>query len=204
MPIDTVVLDIGGVLIEWDPRHLYRTMFDDDEAMEHFLATVCTPAWNAELDRGRPFAEAVAELAAAHPEHAGAIAAYHERWDEMVPGALDESVAVFAELRERRVACYGLTNFSREKFDRVRRRYPLLEWFDGIVVSADERVVKPEPEIFTVLCERFGVVPRRSVFVDDNPDNTRAARALGFETVDFRSAGQLREALVAHGLLDER
>lgn len=202
MRVETVVFDIGGVLLEWDPRHLYRKIFDDPDEMEHFLATVCTPAWNAEQDRGRSFDEAVAELLPVHPTYAETITAYHERWDEMVPGVIEDSVALLAELRERGVPCYGLTNFSREKFDRVRSRFAFFAWFDGIVVSGDERVIKPDAAIFRRLCERFGVVPARALFVDDSPANARAAGALGFETVEFRSPAGLRDALVAHGLLD--
>lgn len=200
--VEAVVFDCGGVLVDWNPRHLYRKLFPGDEpAMERFLATVCTPEWNAEQDRGRPFAEGVARLVEEHPEHATLIRAYHERWDEMVPGAIDETVAVLAELRDAGIATYILSNWSAETFPRVAPRFGFLEWFDGIVLSGEEGVVKPDPAIFRVLCERYGLVPQASLFVDDSPGNVEAARSLGFPAHHFRRADALRRELADLGLL---
>jgi 2-haloacid dehalogenase len=199
---DAVVFDVGGVLIEWDPRHLYRKLFDGDHAaMERFLATVCTPAWNLEQDRGRPFAEAVAELSDRFPEHAALIAAYDERWDEMVPGPVHGGPEVLAELQAAGVACYGLTNFSTEKFRRARRRFPFLGSFDGVVVSGAEGVVKPEPAIFRCLARRYALDPARTLFVDDQPANVAAAENLGFRGHRFTTADRLRAELDALRLL---
>jgi 2-haloacid dehalogenase len=196
-----VVFDLGGVLIEWDPRHLYRKLLADEAAVEEFLATVCTPEWNAELDRGRPFAEGVAELVERHPEHAAAIAAYHERWPEMVAGDIPGTVEVLAELRAAGVPLYALTNWSAETFAITRGRFEFLEWFDGLLVSGEERVTKPDPAIFQLLLDRFGLDPTATVFVDDSAANVAAARRLGFDAIRFTGHEELRRELVARRLL---
>jgi 2-haloacid dehalogenase len=196
-----VVFDLGGVLIDWDPRHLYRKLLADEAAVEEFLATVCTPEWNAELDRGRPFAEGVAELVERHPEHAAAIAAYHERWPEMVAGDIPGTVEVLAELRAAGVPLYALTNWSAETFAITRGRFEFLEWFDGLLVSGEERVTKPDSAIFQLLLDRFGLDPTATVFVDDSEVNVAAARRLGFDAIGFTGHEELRRELVARRLL---
>jgi 2-haloacid dehalogenase len=196
-----VVFDLGGVLIDWDPRHLYRKLLADEAVVEEFLATVCTPEWNAELDRGRPFAEGVAELVERHPEHAAAIAAYHERWPEMVAGDIPGTVEVLAELRAAGVPLYALTNWSAETFAITRGRFEFLEWFDGLLVSGEERVTKPDPAIFQLLLDRFGLDPTATVFVDDSAANVAAARRLGFDAIRFTGHEELRRELVARRLL---
>lgn len=201
MATKAVVFDLGGVLIDWDPRYLYRKLLADEAAVEEFLATVCTPEWNAELDRGRPFAEGVAELVERHPEHAAAIAAYHERWPEMVAGDLPGTVEVLAELRAAGVPLYALTNWSAETFAITRGRFEFLEWFDGLLVSGEERVTKPDPAIFQLLLDRFGLDPTATVFVDDSEVNVAAARRLGFDAIGFTGHEELRRELVARRLL---
>ena len=201
MATKAVVFDLGGVLIDWDPRHLYRKLLADEAAVEEFLATVCTPEWNAELDRGRPFAEGVAELVERHPEHAAAIAAYHERWPEMVAGDIPGTVEVLAELRAAGVPLYALTNWSAETFPRARPLFPFLDWFEGIVVSGDERIKKPDPEIWRRLIERYAIDPTRSAYIDDMPHNTQVASELGFQAIRFEDPAQLRSRLVALGVL---
>jgi 2-haloacid dehalogenase len=196
-----VVFDLGGVLIDWDPRHLYRKLLADEAAVEEFLATVCTPEWNAELDRGRPFAEGVAELVERHPEHAANIAAYHERWPEMVAGDIPGTVEVLAELRAAGVPLYALTNWSGETFAITRGRFEFLEWFDGLLVSGEERVTKPDPAIFRLLLDRFGLDPAATVFVDDAEANVAAARRLGIDAIRFTGPDDLRRELVARRLL---
>ncbi|HXQ55737.1 MAG TPA: HAD family phosphatase [Actinomycetes bacterium] len=201
MATKAVVFDLGGVLIDWDPRHLYRKLLADEAAVEEFLATVCTPEWNAELDRGRPFAEGVAELVERHPEHAAAIAAYHERWPEMVAGDVPGTVEVLADLRAAGVPLYALTNWSAETFAITRGRFEFLEWFDGLLVSGEERVTKPDPAIFQLLLDRFGLDPTATVFVDDSEANVAAARRLGFDAIGFTGHEELRRELVARRLL---
>ena len=201
MPVKAVVFDLGGVLIDWDPRYLYRKLLADEAAVEEFLATVCTPEWNAELDRGRPFAEGVAELVERYPEHAAAIAAYHERWPEMVAGDIPGTVEVLAELRAAGMPLYALTNWSAETFAITRGRFEFLEWFDGLLVSGEERVTKPDPAIFQLLLDRFGLDPTATVFVDDSEANVAAARRLGFDAIRFTGHEELRRELVARRLL---
>jgi 2-haloacid dehalogenase len=200
-PTKAVVFDLGGVLIDWDPRYLYRKLLADEEAVEEFLATVCTPEWNAELDRGRPFAEGVAELVERHPAQAAAITAYHERWREMLGGEVPGAVAVLADLRAAGVPLYALTNWSAETFAITRGRFAFLEWFDGVVVSGQERVIKPDPRIFRLLADRFGLDPETTFYVDDSEANVAAARALGFDAVRFTGPERLRRDLEARRLL---
>ncbi|WP_434026079.1 HAD family hydrolase [[Pseudomonas] boreopolis] len=198
--IDTVVFDLGGVLIDWDPRHLYRQLFDDHDAMERFLADICSPQWNLQQDAGRPWREAVAELSARHPAHAALIAAYHARWPEMLAGEIPGSVAILHELRERGLRLYALTNWSHETFPVARERFPFLRWFEGILVSGEERLIKPDPAIFRLLLSRYGIAPQRAVFIDDAPHNVAGAAAEGLHAVRFRDAAQLRRDLAALGL----
>lgn len=199
--IRTVLFDLGGVLVDWNPRHLYRQVFADETAMEQFLATVCTQAWNEEQDAGRPFHDAVELLIARHPQHAAAIRAYDLRWDEMLQGAIAESVAILGELRARGVPLFALTNWSAEKFPLARARFAFLGWFDGILVSGEEKLKKPDPRIFQLAIQRFGLDPARTLYVDDAAKNIAAAARLRFKTHRFVEADGLRKRLVTGGLL---
>jgi len=199
---DVVIFDFGGVLVDWNPRYLYRKLFGDDEAgMERFLAEICTTEWNARQDAGRPWAEAVAELAAQHPAHAALIYAYHERWEEMLNGPIDGSVTILGELKQAGRPLYGLTNWSHETFPVARMRYPFFDQLDGIVVSGAERMIKPDPRLYARLLERYRIEPARAVFIDDNQHNVAAAVALGLGGIHFRSPAQLRVELTALGVL---
>jgi 2-haloacid dehalogenase len=198
--VTAVVFDLGNVLVRWDPRFLYRQLLDTDDAVEAFLAEVCTPEWNEAQDRGRPWADGIAEAVARHPEHEALIRAFYDRWDEMCPGLVEGTPEVLAELADARVPLYALSNWSLETFERVRHRFDFLERFDGLVISAAERLVKPEPAIFELLLERYGLVAERTVFIDDAPRNIEAAAALGFLTVPFTDAIRLRRDLEALGL----
>ena len=191
-----VVFDLGAVLIDWDPRHLYRTLFNGDEAaMERFLAAVCTPEWNARLDAGRPFAEAVEELAGRHPNRARLIHAYRERWGEMLGGVFEGTLAILRELRRAGVPVYALSNWSAEMFALTRRRFPFLDELEGIVISGDVGVSKPDPAIFRHFLDRFGLQADEIAFVDDSPANVAAARGLGIEAIRFEDAAQVRRDL---------
>jgi 2-haloacid dehalogenase len=196
-----VVFDLGGVLIDWDPRYLYRKLLADEAAVEEFLATVCTPEWNAEQDRGRQFAEGVAELVERYPVHAAAITAYHERWTEMLGGDIGGTVELLAELRAAGVPLYALTNWSAETFGIARERFEFLSWFDGVLVSGEERMIKPDPAIFRLLLDRFGLDPQATFYVDDSPANVAAASELGFDAVRFTGPERLRRDLEIRGLL---
>lgn len=203
-PLSAVVFDLGGVLIDWDPRHLYRSLFAGDEAaMESFLATVCTPEWNARQDAGRPWGEAVAALVEEFPAEREMIVAYHERWPEMLGGAIEGTVEILAELQARRVSLYALSNWSAETFPVARDRYPFLTWFDGLVISGEERLAKPDPRLFRILLARHRLDPRSTAYVDDSAANVTVAAGLGMAALLFRGPGILRADLARLGLLGE-
>jgi len=197
-----VVFDVGGVLLQWDPRHLYRKLFaGDDAAMEHFLGNVCTEEWNERQDAGRTFADAAAELLPAHADKAHLIHAFGRRFDEMIPGALEETVDILRELKRAGVPLYAVTNWSAETFPSAQNRFDFLAEFDGIVVSGEEGVIKPDPRIFRILLDRYDIPAHAAVFIDDNPANAEAATNLGIHGIHFRSPQQLRRELVELGLL---
>jgi 2-haloacid dehalogenase len=196
-----VIFDLGGVLIDWDPRHLYRKLFGDEAAMEAFLAGVCTSEWNERQDEGRPFAAGIAELIARHPEHREMIEAYHARWPEMLAGALDDTVAILAELNARGQPLYALSNWSAETFPHARERFDFLGWFRGTVISGEEGVRKPGSAIFHLLFQRYSIDPAEAVFIDDAQANVTAARSIGLEALRFTSAAALREDLAHLGVL---
>lgn len=198
--IDVVVFDLGGVLIDWNPRYLYRQLFDDAEAMERFLSEVCSPEWNERQDAGRPWREAVADLVAQHPDQAAMITAYHERWPEMLSGDITDSVEVLKELEALGLRLYALTNWSHETFPVARKLFSFLDWFDGIVVSGEEKLIKPDPAIFHRLLTRYDITPSRAVYIDDSPRNVAGAADVGLRALRFVDADRLREDLIALGL----
>lgn len=201
-PIDAVVFDLGGVLIDWDPRHLYRQLFDGDEAaMERFLAEICSPAWNAEQDAGRSWHDAVEMLAELHPAQRERIVAYDERWPEMLGGAIEGTVEILAELRAGGVRLAALSNWSAEKFPIARARFDFLGWFEAVVVSGEVGIAKPDPRIYRRLLERTGFVPAATLFVDDVPANIAVADGMGMLTHRFRDPATLRGALQQLALL---
>jgi 2-haloacid dehalogenase len=200
----TVIFDLGAVLIDWNPRYLYRSLIDDPDEMERFLAEVTTAAWNHEQDRGRRWDDAVAQLVDQHPAHAALIRAYHERWPEMLGEQIHDTVEILAELRAAGVSLYALTNWSAETWPIALERYPFLGWFRGIVVSGEVGAAKPERAAYDALTERYGVMPAESVFIDDQPRNVEAARNLGFGAIRFTDAPSLRAALVDLKLLPTR
>ena len=197
-----VVFDLGGVLIEWNPRNLYRKLFNGDvAAMEMFLTEICTPDWNERQDAGRPFKDAEDELILRHPDKARLIRAWCARFDEMIPGAIDGTVRVLEELKKRGVPLYALSNWSAETFPSQRKRFAFLQHFLGILVSGEEGVIKPDPRIFRLLLERYGLRAEDAVFIDDDPGNAHAARALGIHGIHFQSPDTLEKELGALGLL---
>ena len=181
--IDVVVFDLGGVLIDWNPRYLYRKLFDDDAAMERFLTDVCSPEWNERQDAGRPWRQAVAELTSRHPDQASMIIAYHQRWPEMLGSDIPETVELLKELKEQGLRLYALTNWSHETFPVARSRFAFLDWFEGIVVSGEERLIKPDPAIFHRLLTRYDIAPQRAVYIDDSPRNVSAAARVGLHAL---------------------
>ena len=196
-----MIFDLGRVLIDWDPRHLYRDLFSDDEAMETFLAEVTTPAWNEEQDAGRPWDEAIATLIERHPDQRELIEAYRRRWPEMLAGPIEDTVAVLEELRATRVRLFALSNWSAETFPVARGRFPFLDWFEGVVISGEVGVIKPDARIFRHLVARYAIDPGTAVFIDDSVANVEAAARLGFIALRFVDAPSLRRDLVRLGLL---
>ena len=199
-----IVYDLGGVLIDWNPRHLYRKLIEDEAAMEWFLAEVCHGAWNEEQDRGRTFAAGIEEAAARHPDRRALIEAYFARWGEMMAGEMDGAVAILEELRDAGHELRALTNWSAETFPFARERFAFIEWFESILVSAEVGLIKPDPAIFRLLLERIGRTPAECVYIDDSAKNVAGAAALGFDAIAFHDAAQLRDALVRRGLLAAR
>jgi 2-haloacid dehalogenase len=200
-PIQAVVFDIGGVLLDWSPRYLYRKLLPDEPAVSLFLDEVCTLEWHDAHDRGVPMERSCAQLAACHPEYADLIWAWGRRSEVMIGGVIPGTVEILRELKDRGVACYALTNMEAETYPLRRKRFEFLGWFDGTVVSAYEGIAKPDLEIFRRLLERFGLDPATTLFIDDSQRNLDAARTLGIQTLRFRSALELRRALSGAGLI---
>lgn len=201
MPIEAIVFDIGGVLLDWNPRHLYRKLFDDEQEMERFLDEVCTMEWHDAHDRGKPFSVSCAELAAVHPRYSEQIHAWGQRSEEMIGGPIPETVELMRELKDAGVPCYALTNMEAETFPQRVSRFEFFSWFDGVVVSGFEGVAKPDVEIFELLLARFELEPETTLFVDDSPPNIRAAASVGMQAHEFHSAADLRLMLEEAGAL---
>lgn len=189
------MFDIGGVLLDWDPRHLYRQLIADEDEMEAFLRDVCTLEWHAAHDRGVPFAQSCEALTAAHPEHAALIRAWGARSEEMIAGPIEATVKILDELLQRGLPCYALTNMERETYPLRLARYPFMRRFTGTVVSSHEGVAKPDLEIFRRLLSRFELDPGRTVMIDDSTSNIQAAVAAGLTAVHFTSPQALRTSL---------
>ncbi|WP_339544649.1 HAD family hydrolase [Pseudomonas sp. RA_35y_Pfl2_P32] len=199
--IDTVVFDLGNVLIRWNPRNLYRKLFSDDEqAMETFLSEVCNTDWNERQDAGRPWQEAIDEAIARHPAQEALIRAYRERWEEMLGGALEETVEILEELHAKHVRLLALTNWSAETFPIALERFAFLNKFEGILVSGAEGIIKPAPQIFQRLKTRYQFEGHHAVFIDDHAPNIEGARREGFNALLFSNAEQLRKDLTTLGL----
>jgi HAD superfamily hydrolase (TIGR01509 family) len=194
-----VVFDIGNVLLHWDPRLLYRKLFTDEAKMEWFLQEVCSPSFNLELDSGRPFSEAVSDLIRRFPDYAEEIRAYDHRWLETTQGLMTDSTEILQVLRRNGVRNYAITNFSAEKFSIVRAIYPILAAFDGIVISGEDCVVKPDPAIYQILLDRHGLAAADCLFIDDSAKNVAGARAVGMHAHLFETASGLRAELLRHG-----
>ena len=193
--IKNIIFDFGGVLLDWNPRYLYKSYFNNDEEMEHFLADICNGEWNIRQDAGRPFAEAVKELQAKFPEYAEAIQMYDDDWEKMLKCELPESIDLLKELKFMGYGIYGLTNWSAEKIGSAFANYSFFSLFDGIVVSGVEKVVKPDRKIYEILLERYSLKPGECVFIDDNQDNVDMAKVLGINAIRFDNIGNVKEHL---------
>ena len=198
--LQAVVFDLGGVLLDWNPRYLFRQIFSSEEEITWFLDHVCTMEWNSRQDEGRTWAAAVAERSALFPEFAEQIRAYDERWHEMLGGVIDDTVALLQELSERGVPLYSLTNWSAEKYHHAAA-FPFMDHFRGVLVSGMEGLRKPDPRIFALLASRFQLDPGRTLFIDDVAENIEAAANAGYLTFHFGEAASLRRRLSSLGLV---
>jgi 2-haloacid dehalogenase len=200
MNIKNIIFDFGGVLVDWNPRYLYKEHFATEAEMEDFLENICTDAWNIEQDRGRPLAEATKLLQEKHLEYHDLIALFYGEWETMMKDQIPGTVKILHEVRPK-YNLYGLTNWSSETIDFAYNRFDFFEQFDGIVVSGVEKLIKPDHTFFHLLLNRYHIKAKESVFIDDNAANIKAAKEIGFHTVHFKSAEQLREELEGMGIL---
>jgi 2-haloacid dehalogenase len=196
------VFDLGGVLIDWNPRYLYRKLFNGDEsAMEHFLARICAPSWNTQQDAGRTFAEGCASLKDVYPEAAYLIDAWFERYDEMLAGPIQGTVDLLSDLRHQGIPLYALSNWSAETFPFALKRFEFLKWFEGIMLSGEVGLVKPDPKIYDLFLKTFAINPPSAVYIDDLEPNVRSAAAVGMHGILFTDPAALRSDLSRVGFI---
>jgi 2-haloacid dehalogenase len=203
MAINTIIFDLGNVLIDWNPKYVFDKMFQDEEKKKYFFENVCTMEWNEMQDAGRPIKEATEELLEKHPEWSEYIKAYYGQWKDMLGGAIHETVEIFRQLKQSgKYKLYALTNWSAELFPYALELYEFLHWFDGRVVSGEEKMRKPTLEFYHVLLDRFNVKASEALFIDDNHRNVQAAEKIGIKTIHFISPQQLKKELEKLNLLD--
>lgn len=190
-----LVFDFGGVLVDWNPHHLYDSYFGSKEKATWFLENICTNEWNSQMDGGKPFCQGVAELSAQYPEYAKDIEAYFNRWIEMMGTEIEGMYGLLQEYKAKGYTLLGLTNWSSETFCQVKDVYPIFRLLDGMVVSAEEHCIKPSPRIYQILLDRFGLNASDCVFIDDRQPNVDGADAVGMTGILFTSAQDLREKL---------
>jgi len=199
----SVIFDLGAVLVDWNPRYLYQKIFATPEETEHFLANICTADWNEEQDAGRSLADGTELLVTRHPEYEAQIRAFYGRWREMLAGPIPGTVQILQQLKESGLfKLYALTNWSNETFPIALMEYQWLQWFDGIVVSGKEKIRKPQPDFYQLLLDRYAVNKSSTIFIDDNARNVKAAEEFGIESILFQSPEQLLTELSQRGLLN--
>lgn len=200
--IKNIIFDFGGVVMDWDPRYFFKSYFNDDEKMEYFLENIAQSSWNIEQDRGRPLQEGTDILVAQHPEWEKEIRAYYDNWPVMLRSDIPENVTVLRNLANTNYELFGLTNWSQKTFPYALENYDFFQLFDGkIVVSGDEKLIKPDPKIWHILLDRYQIQAEESVFIDDNSENIRVAGELGFKTVHVTNETKLDEELRKLGVL---
>lgn len=194
--LNTIIFDLGNVLIKWDPKRLYRNIFPTEAEVDLFLNNICTYDWNEQQDAGRSWKDGIAELVPHYPSFEQEINAYWERWEEMLDGAIDGSVDILKSVvDDDRFRIYALTNWSAETFPIAQRQFDFLQWFEGILVSGEEQLKKPDSRIYELLLNRYAIDPATAVFIDDSLKNIEGAKKVGLQTIHFQSPEQLREAL---------
>ncbi|HEX8377275.1 MAG TPA: HAD family phosphatase [Pedobacter sp.] len=198
--IKAIIFDLGGVLIDWNPKYLYKGLFENEAEMDHFLLNVCTSDWNEEQDAGRTIEEGTQLLIKQFPDHEANIRAFYGRWEEMLGGSIQGTVDIFKELKESgKYKIYALTNWSAETFPVAQKRFDFLNWFDGVVVSGTERMRKPSPEFYQLLLDRYELKADECLFIDDNFRNIQAALKMGIDSIHFISPEELRAELIDRG-----
>jgi 2-haloacid dehalogenase len=200
MTIGAVIFDFGNVLVGWDPENLYRRLIPDAAERRAFLRDICSPAWNLEQDRGRPWAVAIDLLVAQHPQHEPLIRAFHEQWDDMVSGPVAEGHDMLERVLAAGIPAYGLTNWSGETYDTRGHHLPFVKRMKYVAVSGHLRMVKPDPEIYHHLLERIALPPQHCLFIDDNPANIATAERIGLKAIHFKNDGTALEQARALGL----
>ena len=199
--INTIIFDLGGVLIDWNPRYVYRTIFDSEEKVEWFLTNICSMDWNEAQDGGRLIKEANKLLIAKHPEYKEEILAYYERWEEMLAGSKQGVVDILKSLRNNpKYRIYALTNWSAETFPKAIERFDFLKWFEGIIVSGKENLKKPDHAIYDLLVRRYQINTGNSIFIDDSQRNVDASNKFGLPAVRFETAEKLKKDLTDLGI----
>lgn len=198
----SIIFDLGGVLINWDPRNLYHKIFEDEKRMEYFLANICTSDWNEEQDGGRSLADGTNLLVTQHPEWESEIRAFYDRWEEMLGGVIEGTLDVLTRLRESgNYKIYALTNWSSETYPVAQGLYEFLGWFEGVLVSGAEKMKKPDPKFYNLMLDRFDINPSETLFTDDNLRNVKAARAMGIPTIHFQNPEQLEKEMKVRGIV---
>lgn len=200
--IDTVVFDLGGVLIDWNPRYLYRKIFSTEDEITWFMTNICTSEWNDMQDAGRSFADATEDLVSKFPDHEVPIRAWYGRFPETISGAIQPTVDVLAKVKDKKAhRLYALTNWSAESFPWAKQNFEFLSWFEGIVVSGEEKTRKPYADFYHIMLNRYKIDPARAVFIDDNVKNIKGANEVGLNTIHFTSAAELERDLQKLGVL---
>ena len=193
--IKNILFDFGGVLLDWNPHYLYDPYFGDVEKAEWFLTHICTYEWNAQHDNGKPIAEGTAELIAEHPEWEKEIRLYYDAFMKMMGGQIPGMEELVKDLKAQGYRIFGLSNWSVETFALVRPVYPVLDLLEDMVISGVEHVMKPDRRIFELALKRFGIDDSETIFIDDNPNNVKAACELGIRGIRFQSREQLLSEL---------
>ena len=202
MPINTIIFDLGNVLVYWSPMYVYENYFDTEEKRKYFFENICTSDWNEQQDEGRSIVEATEELIKKFPEWEQPIRDFYGRWTEMLKGPVHETVEIFRQLKESgKYKLYALTNWQAGLFDIALVRYDFLHWFDGRVVSGEEKTRKPFPEFYHRLLDRYKVNPAEAIFIDDSLRNVKAAEQIGIKSIHFQSAEKLKKELIALDIL---
>ena len=199
--VKAVIFDFGGVLVDWSPHNLYRHYFEQPHEIDHFLKEINFAEWNAQQDKGRPFAQAVAELSKKFPHRKNLIAAYHENWKDSIVGSIAGTVDILRKLKEIGYPLYGLSTWSAETFPLVRERFPFFDLFDDIVLSGEVKMIKPDPQIFQFMLDKFNLKAQACLFIDDSLTNIKVAEEIGFATIYFQSPAQLETELIRLDIL---